>query len=486
MDAASTTAHFDTGQVTGYETRPNGDKVYFGVVSQADSILKYRQKDGKIRKEICLSDELFKPESTDTLRLVPYCSPHPTYGLTVRKADRKGYTGSRIGANEGGTHLMVDYVVSDKAIQRKTDSGDLGGLSVGYTCWHQPVTGGVVKDAIRRCIDEEGGGIYGSPDKAREVLTRLDSQFEDGETIYLQRDRRYYHLAGVNVPRATDACPMTSFRLDSGEDIFTTVVQIPHNIRKDTASKPPQEVPAMGIVAVRLDGQSINTDSPEQVEAANDKLLKLRKDNVDLKAKVDEYEEKKEDEDKMYDMAYEAKDGTKMTARVSEAGKAMYDRMKADMGMMHTKADEMEKELTQHRTDAAAAELVSLKTTVSKAMGIKMDAMEKMTTPKDVHLAVIGVHNKMDAKTLTKFSERSDETLAAMFEQILLTRADAAKSASADDKFRHQKELLDGVIPQQKNPSVKNDRGMGTGYPEPQQDGKKKRYKMAPLRMTAK
>lgn len=481
-------AHYDTGAIADTITRPDGSKLYVGCVSQADSVLKYHQSDGSVRKELILTDELFEPESLETLRLVPYCSPHPKYGLRVKKSDRKGMTGSRIGANQSATHLMVDFVIDDKTLQRKTDSGELGGLSVGYTCWHQPVTGGVIFDALERCITD-GGGVYGSKQRAEEVLHRLSAQFDSSETIFLQRGRRYYHLAGVKTPRAPDASPVLAPRLDSGDEVLQTFVPLP---RRDNHT---QETITMDLVSVRLDGRTVQVPEAAAfyIEQVEDTLGTLRADMEGMEEKV---KDMGSPPPKMYDMAYTAKDGQEMKAKMSDAGKAMFEAMKSDMeaqiSEMKGTKDAADEELAQLRQDAADRALSELKAFVAPVLGMRLDGMAQMTTVKDVQLAAIGVANGFTPEQLAPFAQRSDEAIAAQFEQVMLQ---AAQRSDNGDPIARQRAMVNGATPLAANPTSRADAGsvvnsfgskmsdQGTGFPamtkKPQaqedMDGRKKK-----------
>lgn len=419
--------HFDNGSISAAGVaRADGSRAFKGVVSQADSLLNYRQPDGTYRKEIVLSDQLFDRESLASLRGVPICSPHPSYGLRVREDDIRGYTGHQVGANRNATLLGVDFVIDDRDLLARVDSDDLKGLSSGYQCRPLPVRAG---DLIAR-LDElahTDGGWYQDPAVARTVLTRLDSQLRPDDTVILQQDRRYFHNAVVRRPRAPNA-QILPVRMDSGEECWELA-------RTDTI-----EDIVMPTVPVLINGTQIRVDA-EDVGIAQT----IESSFSVLRADMEEMEEdKKLEEEGKTDVSYKDTKGEEFKAEMKEDAAELVGAMYADMQALKGRADSVDAELEKYREAARADSHNGLVEQVATVTGAKTERLDSMSD-RELYIAAIAAGTPGDRKALIQRLDTQDDAyLAARAAQVIESKADSSNQAPSD-AYRNQLKIVSNV-----------------------------------------
>ncbi len=155
-------------------------------------VLAYRQKDGTVRRELVLSEELTKADSLATLEGVPVTVEHPPTGLLDAKtttAYAVGHVGEKVSFD--GEHIQASITVHDAKGVTEIDNGRRE-VSAGYTV-NLDFTPGV------------------------------HPQF--GEYDAVQRDRQYNHVA---ITRAGRAGPSVRLHLDS-DAIEVTDEQLERN-----------------------------------------------------------------------------------------------------------------------------------------------------------------------------------------------------------------------------------------------------------------
>lgn len=118
---------------------PNGYAVFPATITRA-GIFSYRQADGSLVRELRHPDEVFKPQSMNSLKNVPLITEKDhldclTKGLPVNKVDeftQLGVVGSDIRRNRAD-ELEGDITVYRPNTLQKIDSGEERELSAGYT-----------------------------------------------------------------------------------------------------------------------------------------------------------------------------------------------------------------------------------------------------------------------------------------------------------------------------------------------------------------
>lgn len=222
-------------------------------------VIKYRQPDGKVRRELRLPSEVFHPDSMRSLAGIPATHDHPntpdTRGLlTPDNAARfmVGFTGDRVETEEE-FFLATDVTVTDSQTIEDIESGR-DQVSLGYTCTHDYTP-----------------GTY------------------EGEAYDLvQRNIRYNHIA-VAVPRAR-AGSEVRLKLDSDD-----AVQVDPNTRQEDLMKVQlkgKEFDASNelhaaIEAVRVDHETEVTELKSALEAAKAEAAKLTTEKATVEAKAD-------------------------------------------------------------------------------------------------------------------------------------------------------------------------------------------------------
>lgn len=157
-------------------------------------VLKYRQDDGKILRELVPADELFNADSMATLAMKPITNDHPVSLLDSESASAHmvGMTGETVKQDED--FLFVSTVITDK-------------------------------DTID---DAEGGKVEVSPGYVCE-LDFTPGTFNGEHYDAVQRNRRYNHLAVVKKGRNG---PEVRLRLDSDDAIQVELSKQKEEIKK--------------------------------------------------------------------------------------------------------------------------------------------------------------------------------------------------------------------------------------------------------------
>ena len=149
-------------------------------------VFPYMNWDGSIRYELRHPDDVFKKDSLDTLKMLPFTEDHPQDWVTSDNAAalQKGYTGENYRLD--GDNVIVSLSVTDKSMINKILSGKKAAVSLGYDT----------------------------------LLVREDGVYKGKKYTHRQTNIVYNHLAGVD---EGNAGPLARFRHDSKQNIdFST------------------------------------------------------------------------------------------------------------------------------------------------------------------------------------------------------------------------------------------------------------------------
>lgn len=123
----------DYGQVQSAKKMADGSYRIFGRIAVADRSMTYLNADGSTRKEQISRKELFKPESTDSLKIQTITYPHSTEDLTPDTYQKfaAGSTGNLVLAGVDGDFLNVVGALRRRDAIDAYESG-IRELSPGY------------------------------------------------------------------------------------------------------------------------------------------------------------------------------------------------------------------------------------------------------------------------------------------------------------------------------------------------------------------
>lgn len=114
----------------------------------------YHRADGSIARELRLPEEVFKPESLETLKGAPVVEGHPDMVRTDNWSTvAKGHVGDNV--KESGRYVAATVRINDKETVSKVENGSLLELSCGYSCEIENTSGtyqGEHYDFIQRNI----------------------------------------------------------------------------------------------------------------------------------------------------------------------------------------------------------------------------------------------------------------------------------------------------------------------------------------------
>lgn len=163
-------------------------------------VLKYKMEDGTIVRELVPAEELFKPESMNTLAMKPITNNHPKSLLDSESAGAHmvGMTGETV-KNVADKYLDISTVITDATTIAEAEGGKVE-VSPGYVCELEYTTGvfdGEEYDAIQRNRRYNHLAVVKKGRNGPEVRLRLDAadaiqvdlnQKEEGKTMKYKFD----------------------------------------------------------------------------------------------------------------------------------------------------------------------------------------------------------------------------------------------------------------------------------------------------------
>jgi hypothetical protein len=169
---------FDISKLDGAVRTPQGFLKAPAVLTRV-GVFKYKQKDGTIRREARLPEEVFKPESLATLSMAPLTNEHPEDAVTPLNV--KELSIGTVGENITHDDRLVksSVIVMDSPSIEEVESGDKVELSCGYDCEMDNTPGvfnGEEYDCVQRNIVYNHVCITKLGRAGPEVRLRLDSQ----------------------------------------------------------------------------------------------------------------------------------------------------------------------------------------------------------------------------------------------------------------------------------------------------------------------
>lgn len=257
-------------------------------------VLKYRQADGTIIRELRHPDEVFNPDSMNSLALKPVTNNHPASLLDSESASlhQVGMTGEIVRKDEN-RYLTVKTVITDKKTIQDAENGKVE-VSPGYTCeldFTPGVFDGEEYDAIQRNIRYNHLATVKKGRSGPEVRLRLDAEDavqddlnqnekERGKTMKLKIKGKSYEVAddvGEAIKAHIDA--MESEKEESEEE-----EEKAKKDAKDMKKKCDEAEKAKDVLQAKADGfeSEIAKMKKERTDAGSLDVKKLVKERVAL------------------------------------------------------------------------------------------------------------------------------------------------------------------------------------------------------------
>jgi len=219
-------------------------------------VFPYLNADGSIHRELRLPEEVFKPESLESLKMKPISNLHPDEEITAEniKKHQVGFTGDVV--REDNYHVSVSLTITDQETIQEIKAGKRG-LSAGYSL----------------ALEEASGNYLG---------TQYDA---------IQREIKYNHIAIVPFGRAGDAARI---RMDSNSAYYEK-----HEIKIEEDTMPNLKKIKLDGVDYEAEGEVIKTlnqkstelnEIQSKVDTLNTDFTKLTAERDTLKDRVDQLE----------------------------------------------------------------------------------------------------------------------------------------------------------------------------------------------------
>jgi hypothetical protein len=174
---------YDTGTINGVQRMPDG-RLIAPVHMTRTGVFTYRNADGSTRKEYRPPDEVFKPESMNTARMMAVADDHPpkrvdsTNAITIMR----GTTGNDV--HQDGIYLASTIAVHDGALIAKMERGKRQ-VSCGYDCRIDATPGvspeGETYDVVQRDIVYNHLAVVDRGRAGSEVRVRMDAATMDDD-----------------------------------------------------------------------------------------------------------------------------------------------------------------------------------------------------------------------------------------------------------------------------------------------------------------
>ena len=369
---------YDRGPITRYEEDENGFLTCFMRVSKADSQLVYRNGREE-RIETIPRDELFDPNSIATAMAKPIVTPHPEGGVVTRGNARSLIRGAthtkQYAEDEAEGYLTLVGTIYDSDMIQRIKSGEIDEVSAGYFC-------------------------------------RADLR-DDG--VFVQRNRRYNHFAGVRQGRAG---PDVRFLVDHKEPVLIQINQ------EERGFPMPQDIQ----VRIDIDDQTVTLTDPREIEktvnALSTKKKKAMDSYQDLKTKFDAMAKEKEEMDRRLANMEEANSTMKadMKAITEERDKLRSDMeshkksmkaMKDDKDRSDARADHYQ-ELYESRQDSGQDDLIEALLEALPHLDTSNDSIRDLRSRRDIQEAVI----RRYLGTQIDFSGKGDEYVQGRYDAV--------------------------------------------------------------------
>lgn len=241
-----------------YDYQPSGaskvettEEGYLKVYARAAKVgvLKYRQLDGTIVRELVPAETVFDKDSMATIALKPVTNNHPSTLLDSETTSlyQVGFTGESV--KKSDEFLEVVAVITDKKTIGDVERGKVE-VSPGYVC----------------------------------ELDFTPGKFDGEEYDAIQRNRRYNHLAIVNKGRSG---PEVRLRLDADDAVQVELNQ-PKEIKRMKLNLGGKEYECADDVgaAFQAEMEKCKTDS-KKMDELEAKLVEAGKEKDQLLAKAD-------------------------------------------------------------------------------------------------------------------------------------------------------------------------------------------------------
>ncbi|MEW5804282.1 MAG: DUF2213 domain-containing protein [bacterium] len=238
--------HLDMAKQDKYSITPEGFLVCNAYVTRS-GIFDYYDADGKLIREYRPPEEVFHPESMNSLRLVPVTFNHPDVMITVNNVRdfQVGTTGENIDREEDFVRCTIKILNQSVIhyVMTRHNNGQAIELSCGYDCDTVPIVGeyrGEKYDSVQMNIRYNHVSIVDRGRAGRDVRLKLDHK-EEGQKMPVKFKKKAIKLDSftmdeINEDIPEEAGPVVD-RLSVKLDEATEVIQSKDAQLKDARKK---------------------------------------------------------------------------------------------------------------------------------------------------------------------------------------------------------------------------------------------------------
>jgi hypothetical protein len=244
----------------------------------------YRRPDGSEFRELRMPEEVFNPDSMNTLEMIPVTNNHPSESLVTPKNAKLLQVGMTGKVTHDATYLKTDVVVTDeKAIQEVQNGKEQ--LSCGYTCELEHTSGvfnGERYDAVQRNIRYNHLAIVARGRAGPQVRLHLDAEDAvEVESSEVQNNDKENEMQNKKFMLGKDESVMVPEEAFDKLDAF-------FNKMKNDMCKMTEDMEALKKSEKKADGAEALQAKVDHLEAQNKELQTKIDAAQDISAKVAE------------------------------------------------------------------------------------------------------------------------------------------------------------------------------------------------------
>lgn len=272
-----------------FELTPEGYLKGRGIITNV-GVFTYRLSDGTIRRELRTPEEVFHPDSRESLKQKPVTDNHPPAAIDVNAENIKKFSRGGTGSETFNDPyaLATDIIITDKDLVKKAQEKEMDSFSAGYKRDFDPTPGvwcGQEYDGVQRNIRYNHVAVVPTGRAGDLAKIILDSNEEE---LYIQSAAvgSDNNIIIEDIQKMSENLNLKKVVLDS----------IEYQAEKPVVDKMNDYKKRLDIAEKSLDKKDVDVGTmKKELDTKNKELEKLMAERDGLKDKIDNLEKDKKD-----------------------------------------------------------------------------------------------------------------------------------------------------------------------------------------------
>lgn len=213
----------------------------------------YRRPDGSIFRELRVPQEVFRPDSMQSLRMVPITNDHPSEKIVNSKNAKRLQVGMTGDVHQEDHFLKAEVAITDASTIDEVEKGKRE-LSCGYTCELEETPGvweGQAYDAIQRNIVYNHLAVVMKGRAGPEVRMHLDA--EDAIEVHTDEKERKEEKTDMKVKLGDKEYEMSD---EAGKAVLDIMAKMKKEMDGMKSQKKEDEFDALQAKADHLESEN--------------------------------------------------------------------------------------------------------------------------------------------------------------------------------------------------------------------------------------